>query len=81
MPFVTKAKTKWQLVLVLQSFAVRTSSEIQRFHPDQIVEVPKEKIRELTKKGLACPLIFTPDHVHVYAPNFTNPLRRSTQWN
>lgn len=57
----------WQLALVIRPFAVRTPSGIQRFQVDQAIEVPTERMKELSRKGLACALLFSPDQPEGYA--------------
>ena len=70
---------KWQLALVIQPFAVKTPSGIKTFHPDQIVEVPQDKMLQLSKKGLVCPLLFSPEQDISYISHPNSSSHRSSR--
>lgn len=72
---------KWQLALVICHFAVKTPSTLQTFHPDQVIEVPAEKMRELSRKGLAYPLLFSPDQAGRFDIRIITPAYHSHNLN
>ncbi|MFX1238439.1 MAG: hypothetical protein ACFE8P_12065 [Promethearchaeota archaeon] len=51
----------------MQGFAVKSSSGIQRFENNQIIEVPRTRIKDLNRKGLVLPLVISPSRWNEFA--------------
>ena len=56
-----KDKAEWQMALVVQPIAVKSPNGVQLFNVDQVIDVPKKRVRDLQRRGYICPLVFSLD--------------------